>query len=693
MIVTGINIEDAINFMTSPSVKAISQLLQENIFDDYNPVSKLEQVLNILKGKFSTGKFIFGKSWTTTDDGANIKDLNINIISDAILKHLRTNYTESGESFYDFLIKNKYLEPLDPKEHRNHKIQEFVYAIYKTSVEGTIDLKADKVALSGQCAVQWNNLMDYMDRVLAIRRRSGNRFLFDEDIAQFEQILNQADEISTLGSTLLSLNQGIPVKKVDLIKKIIDIEEAINNQSRKVIPDPTKVSTYIPDILKNKPWLSRTDVTEIISKAMEKGIVQDFNFEQWVFDDDYRRIASDYYGVIKDTFNILDVIRKLPHYDAIFKLFRSAFVMDSVSIKKSEFLNYIVKDIRENCDGYKNYDKIPQLIGYIDSLFIKAFIKEKGITLPLRRGYNYINEDYDSVKINEDGATFTLDSNFNIAAFKKIFETNIVPALKSGNIQGVTALDPKLIQGLKNNAFIKALRFDTNSDGQSYIRLDIDMMNIESTPYNAIKYQECMSDFIKLKTVKLDGIPLTDLFMIYSLIINRTNFGEDRMTTLFSNFINIFRNENSIIRDYLVWLGDRDKSTKSVKDDLALLQYDLDDALYEIAPLISQYDEHNNTAPIVKELKDGRIIYKRRSKGFYLETDNQIIQEPTEGANKNLQKHDRYNNMKQYGMMSNPVSEFFNNSMTNLKSDKESDVAKALAYYMELGYFNIRINC
>jgi len=25
--------------------------------------------------------------------------------------------------------------------------------------------------------------MDYMDRVLAIRRRSGNRFLFDEDIA------------------------------------------------------------------------------------------------------------------------------------------------------------------------------------------------------------------------------------------------------------------------------------------------------------------------------------------------------------------------------------------------------------------------------------------------------------------------------------------------------------------------------
>jgi len=41
------------------------------------------------------------------------------------------------------------LEPLDPKEHRNHKIQEFVYAIYKTSVEGTIDLKADKVALSG----------------------------------------------------------------------------------------------------------------------------------------------------------------------------------------------------------------------------------------------------------------------------------------------------------------------------------------------------------------------------------------------------------------------------------------------------------------------------------------------------------------------------------------------------------------
>lgn len=697
MITMGISIDDVINFMTSDSVKAVTNLLQDNIFDTYNPVgNQIKTAIKILKdGVIPVGKFIYGKGKYLDENGYVSTTDNRPRLAKELKMLLEDNLSDDGTTLLERVINEGWLLPIS-KEKKYYTLAEIVSAIYKGRVNGII---SEELLTNFKCydtnrLNMWGALHDYMNRVISIRKRSGSReILFEDDLQQFEQLLSIADEISTLGSKLLSLNQGIPVKKEDLIKKVIQIEEAINQQFSMISrsdKNDVDIEENIRNIMTIKPWYDSEYIGRVLSEGVKTGMVFDFDFMKFINDPNYRKTAIELCGLTKQNFNILDVINRLPHYNAIFKLFRSALVIDSACIKKSEFLNYIVRDIRKKYNGYKNYDQIGALIQYIDSLFIKRFIKDRNISLKLLEGDIFINDDYDSIKINDNERSFDIDSNSKIAAFKRIFENRIIPQLQSGNLKENT-------EGTftSDNKFIKALRFDTDVNGRVYVRLDADMMNIESTPYNAIKYQEILSDFIKLKSVKLDGIPLTDLFMLYSIIVSRTNFGEDRMTNLFSNFINMFGDEESLIKDYMHFLGKFDFSTSSITEHLESLEYNIDDALYAMAPLISETDEHSNTAPIVKELVNGQIVYKKRINGKYQEVASSIIIEPTSVSetDKKVQKYIRYRNMKQYGMMSNPVTEMFNNSRTNIKGEDPKLVAKALAYYMNLGYFNIRIIC
>ena len=47
------------------------------------------------------------------------------------------------------------------------------------------------------------------------------------------------------------------------------------------------------------------------------GIYNDFNVLQFLLDDEYRAIAIDAYDLIKGTINILDIISRVPHFQAM----------------------------------------------------------------------------------------------------------------------------------------------------------------------------------------------------------------------------------------------------------------------------------------------------------------------------------------------------------------------------------------
>nr|WP_303661400.1 hypothetical protein [Bacteroides intestinalis] len=137
-----------------------------------------------------------------------------------------------------------------------------------------------------------------------------------------------ASETSTLGSTLLGLNQGIPTSKEDLLNKVFKIQQAVSTREKVFGINPKNLekeegrNAVMQAILNNNEFLNPEEVQEAFSRAEELGIVNNFDFYKWLEDNNgYRRATSDYYNLIKGTWNIFDIVDRLPHFNAIFQAF------------------------------------------------------------------------------------------------------------------------------------------------------------------------------------------------------------------------------------------------------------------------------------------------------------------------------------------------------------------------------------
>ena len=292
--------------------------------------------------------------------------------------------------------------------------------------------------------------------------------------------------------------------------------------------------------------------------------------------------------------------------------------MDEVLIKKSYILNTIVKDLFSD-DDFIDSQTISKLLDYVDDLLILRWLNDKSFKMPIFNGdsifsFNgsentYKGEKPSSIVIQDEASRNTL---------KKIIEERLVPHLQSGYYYDVDENGNMVRIDLKGkNRFLDMIITDIDNDGRRYLKLDLDMQNTTSTVNNETRYQECLSDFIKLKNYKLGGMSIADWIMIYNLLVNKNKFGSDRMTTLFGQFIGIIK-ENSVIKSFLKDAGSFDFSninTQNFIEDLIEWGYNRDDALYKIAPIITKAQEANTKARMVKEYLDGRLVVKRR--GIY----------------------------------------------------------------------------
>lgn len=78
-------------------------------------------------------------------------------------------------------------------------------------------------------------------------------------------------------------------------------------------------TAIIEAILENNKFLKVGEVEQALSKAEELGIVNNFDFYKWLENSNgYRKATSNYYNLIKGTWNIFDIVDKLPHFNAIF---------------------------------------------------------------------------------------------------------------------------------------------------------------------------------------------------------------------------------------------------------------------------------------------------------------------------------------------------------------------------------------
>lgn len=90
-------------------------------------------------------------------------------------------------------------------------------------------------------------------------------------------------------------------------------------------------------------------------------------------------------------------------------------------------------------------------------------------------------------------------------------------------------------------------------------KCDLDMLTTENSQNSKIKFQDYIKGLQELQKTKINGIALSDLFVLYNLVVNKNQYGSDRMTTLFDQFIQN-NGQLSLIRKYLNYVGDLDYS-------------------------------------------------------------------------------------------------------------------------------------
>lgn len=361
------------------------------------------------------------------------------------------------------------------------------------------------------------------------------------DIDEFENILEGANEFSNLGK-ILGLNQGLPTSKALLQKRIQDMQKILSDRIKAVNAENQKRA-------KTEKGFKYEEIEDI-----------PLDVKRYLTDAEYAQSIKDLYESVKKCINIFDIIDHIPQFNSIFKIFSAVLDIDhNISIKTRAYDS--VYDQLKLEKRYMSEQYQTRLLKGIDDAIIAKFVNNSGISIPYSGGTNMLNELRQVVEAKEDGL-LTFDSLSDVASFKYLFENSIIPNLKRGivldyqNGQVIQIID----ESLKSNKFIQSL-IKGDHRGMPLYKCDLDMLTTENSQNSKIKFQDYIKGLQALQKTKINGIALSDLFVLYNLVVNKNQYGSDRMTTLFDQFIQN-NGQLSLIRKYLNYVGELDYSGK-----------------------------------------------------------------------------------------------------------------------------------
>lgn len=669
LMMMGFNLEDIVEFMISPAVSLVNDISNANMFDEYLSRVSVNDAIKILKGDFNLDKFFPGTMTVTKQDEEgqyNSKDktslvaLN-NFISPkgALLQKLRelalnelktiksgdpSNYKfcsqmivngaryaklvqEYGENVLISEVvetskdgkatKYRIIAPNTYSNQNNKIIQDFFYAKVRGLItESLEDLCPYKSKFFNKLSNNISALSDYIEMITAKIKEAATDFeSFEADLKEFEQVYELSEETSTLGSKLLKLNQGLPTSEADLITLMLQLQHAFDARLSKFnfkVGKDGDESAILAQLKDNNPLLSESSIKEAYEIGKQFKLIDNFDIETWLYDPNYRAATSKFYNVIKGTWNVFDVVDKLPHFSAIFDLLRMSMQANNNLSRKSHVIWLAVKKMYK---GKTSIDptEFNKLVDYIDGLLMIDFLNKSSFTFPIFKGQEYFLDNFERSK-STTNSPVSIDSDSKRSSFKLRFE-EMIEDLKHGTYQDL--IDGEAVkvedENLRNNEFIRNLVSDINRNGTIIYKLNLDMQQISSTPYNSKKYQECLDGFIKLKNYKFNGRPLTDWFMLYNFIVNKNMWGSDRLTSLFGPFLNAI-NDDSLIKDYFKYAGSADWNNLTFSDDDILdeIGFNEEDAWLAVAKVISEPQELFETAHTIKEFKNGAVVVKEK---------------------------------------------------------------------------------
>lgn len=491
------------------------------------------------------------------------------------------------------------------------------------------------------------------------------------DALEFKQILAGANEFSNLGKGL-GINQGVPTTKESLVGWKRFFKQCIQQREKAL------------GIINRNGEVVQSH--ELIPERVE------FDFDQYLSNQEYREKLINYYDKIKVTSNIFAIFNYIPHFKAMFEMLGVVSIADQASLK-SQLNNKYMEDANNMLVSVDD-DVANRINSAIDVLLIQNYLQQKGLKFPIKESYQIFNSE--GQKIRGNNTDLLLSGPETLKSFHYIFNNYVIPELQSGSffIEQVTLNDGTVISPseandlIKNNTFIQGLTSGNDGNRPIY-RLDIDMTNVDKSPLSKLKFQKYLDGFIDLNKIKINGYSLADWFMVYNLIINKNNYGRDRMTTLFQEIIKNSNNDY-ILQDYLEWIGNRDRD-KNILEDIYnenTLQSILQSNAKVVRSYIGQrhmfvkiYDEAGEPH-YYRNRRNGRTAYHI---GDYEEVFNGVQEIPQESSYNRRQRiadNEEYG----FGLLS---SNYLHQILNNLKNKWATTISELL----EKGYIQIINKC
>ena len=100
-----------------------------------------------------------------------------------------------------------------------------------------------------------------------------------------------------------------------------------------------------------------------------------------VNDESYSSLVSQYYNLIKGTWNLFDIIDKVPQYKQMFDIFKTSALIQERFITRDRVVSYISSKM-----NYLNEDKLKRISSYIDNLLILNWITKQNYNIDLKPG-------------------------------------------------------------------------------------------------------------------------------------------------------------------------------------------------------------------------------------------------------------------------------------------------------------------
>lgn len=285
------------------------------------------------------------------------------------------------------------------------------------------------------------------------------------ELNEFKKIYNLSKELSYLAGNL-KINQGLKANQETIQGYFKNIEKNFITREIEFVTEAYKLSNkpkkqnafdYLDDlILQDKPYLESTYIKKVIDLATEFNIPKgNFSFELFFSNGQYRKVAIDYYNLIKGTFNILDITSKLDNFNSMIKATKLSYDTLKGMSKKFSFPQDVVEKVLEESNltlgGFKIFgttkvnlkeDHVKNSANLFDDLVISKWFKDtlgssKKYSFNLLDLQNLTNEPvkyYDSKgTINDLGnsdQTIDFTEDLMLINFKTVMENNILPYLK-----------------------------------------------------------------------------------------------------------------------------------------------------------------------------------------------------------------------------------------------------------------------